>query len=1419
MEIAPSSIGQVGSVGAALLPEGAKGLVFDCDGTLLDSMQTHFEAWRHTCRHFGIKLSAQTMVALAGKPVNEILDLISGTNNVSIDRQAFFDMKSQYYLDHAKEVAVIESVVAIAREGAARGLPMAVASGGCREHVMEGLTSTGLLGLFAAVVCAEDVQRGKPAPDCFLLAASMIGVAPEVCVGYEDAVLGMESIVAAGFMAAIDVTKALPDYPHLVDDDEPSPVVVAVVEGPEGSSALLDTEADTEALLHALEAADSSAATARGSIFALEQALLEANRRLVEAGQQQVYSADFLRSHAGDSTTQSKRDGQQDQNSGRMQQGSVDHRAGPPPPETVDPTQEQAVTRSLGIATPAPSLDAVVLQYERELRAMDLIVRQHEASLAAQSQQVQSMQLEMQRSLRDHEHRITTAEAATLAAESTSAKARDDLGSCGAMVAGLQRLAADLMHDIRLAAELVMAAPPSDAIHAPASSASEKPGAAAVLQGAVRSARDLESQASYAAECMQERRDEGARRSSGGVSAAAAAGGGGAGGREAIEDGPPAAAAAAAALAGELGMQADARQCLVELGTQVHALQLEQGDVTARIMQSQQQLAAARALLHEATAGGAEATTQQHSLQQAHAAASRPTHTTTTIASLPRASMDMPAWLLPKSGSADSSQPNPHAQPQPPTGPLQLLSLISAAAALVACSSPPRQPDPAITRAPTVGRQVCQALQAADTALGKCASPAWPPLPDMMDRTPTCSKSALGNFSSPVWRPSSPALCAVLEGQVDSLLLQRDTDRHNLELAAASAKALSLALAQAEASVESTEEALVLVCAQLAQLQPKSPMRGGTAAAAAATVGLAAEAVTHPSSSVAAAENAARQLAIATATIAALEAQIGVLLMGLDRNMFSLGAAEVEAAVVAAQGPPLQQQQQQQQQLVEATNSAAAAALVEAALAEALAAAIAAEAAAAAAELAAEATATAAVAAAAKAESSLAAATAELHTLHAELMLLQHDATAHRVVLEENQDLRQMVESLLQPPLPQPTPPQPIRPRSRLEPISVQQLLQSLATKAPPASGLRNLDTGPKSQSDPQGLGYNLGPDVPNNLTDSAVAGSCREDEWSPGLPSPGTFTLVPVSAALACSGLNDSSVSQEVRAWLSSLPLQLDPHAGSRTESQAETITGPDPSLSAAAQLAGSQQGAEVDLPSTPVSVQHQSPTQLLHAGFPAAHDDTRLALSGPQSMFPPRTYQREPPQPQQRWQETDSPPATHPDQHATTHVTDLSADQLAHQLTPSDTIEASSPANTSISTAADTPPIDPDPAIAVQARQGGDTLPGFAASPCTEVVEIIWNAAKLEVHALRAALRASQERRDVAVLGQREQRAVLTTQLAVLEERAASASEPITARLNDTLAALAACQAELIASHDINIGAATNLRRLRSRAGLLSL
>lgn len=87
---------------------------------------------------------------------------------------------------------VIGSVVDIMRAGAARGLPMAVASGGTRKHVMEGLTSTGLVSYFRAIVCGEDVSCGKPAPDAFLLASQQLGVDPADCVGYEDAALGMQ---------------------------------------------------------------------------------------------------------------------------------------------------------------------------------------------------------------------------------------------------------------------------------------------------------------------------------------------------------------------------------------------------------------------------------------------------------------------------------------------------------------------------------------------------------------------------------------------------------------------------------------------------------------------------------------------------------------------------------------------------------------------------------------------------------------------------------------------------------------------------------------------------------------------------------------------------------------------------------------------------------------------------------------------------------------------------------------------------------------------------------------------------------------------------------------------------------------------------------------------------------------------------
>lgn len=95
---------------------------------------------------------------------------------------------------------------------AVAGLPCAIATGGSRDQVHHSLKVAGLWTAeddthFKAVVTADDVARGKPHPETYLKAAAALGVAPEDCVGYEDALLGMQSIRAAGFMKAVDVTR------------------------------------------------------------------------------------------------------------------------------------------------------------------------------------------------------------------------------------------------------------------------------------------------------------------------------------------------------------------------------------------------------------------------------------------------------------------------------------------------------------------------------------------------------------------------------------------------------------------------------------------------------------------------------------------------------------------------------------------------------------------------------------------------------------------------------------------------------------------------------------------------------------------------------------------------------------------------------------------------------------------------------------------------------------------------------------------------------------------------------------------------------------------------------------------------------------------------------------------------------------
>jgi len=183
-------------------------LIFDCDGTLVDTMPLHFRAWQSVAARHGLRFPENRFYALGGVPSRDIARILAAEQGVTLDPLAVAREKEAAYLACLDEVAPIPEIVAIAREHHGK-IPMAVATGGSHRVVEQVLARLGLRSLFAAVVTSEDVTRQKPAPDIFLEAARRLGVPPQRCRAYEDTDLGLQAIRAAG-MEAVDVRELLP---------------------------------------------------------------------------------------------------------------------------------------------------------------------------------------------------------------------------------------------------------------------------------------------------------------------------------------------------------------------------------------------------------------------------------------------------------------------------------------------------------------------------------------------------------------------------------------------------------------------------------------------------------------------------------------------------------------------------------------------------------------------------------------------------------------------------------------------------------------------------------------------------------------------------------------------------------------------------------------------------------------------------------------------------------------------------------------------------------------------------------------------------------------------------------------------------------------------------------------------------------
>ena len=175
------------------------GYIFDCDGTLVESMPLHFRAWRHALRSQGasFEFSWQLFVSRAGMPLEETVLALNAQFGTALEPALVVAAQLGLYRSLLPTVTAIVPVVEFARQVAARA-PAAVASGGHRAEVEASLRHIGLDGLFRCIVTGTDVRRGKPDPEILLRCADGLGLRPSECLVVEDAELGIEAARRAG---------------------------------------------------------------------------------------------------------------------------------------------------------------------------------------------------------------------------------------------------------------------------------------------------------------------------------------------------------------------------------------------------------------------------------------------------------------------------------------------------------------------------------------------------------------------------------------------------------------------------------------------------------------------------------------------------------------------------------------------------------------------------------------------------------------------------------------------------------------------------------------------------------------------------------------------------------------------------------------------------------------------------------------------------------------------------------------------------------------------------------------------------------------------------------------------------------------------------------------------------------------------
>ena len=180
-----------------------RALIFDIDGTLVDTLATHYRASQIVCNANGFDFPIDFFYQYAGVPTVLVFKTLVAELGLNLDGETLAKEKEEKYLELIDEVQPLRPIYEIAVKYKYR-MPIALGTGGTREIAMRTLEAAGIANEFPVIITSDDVKNGKPAPDTFLLCAERMGVAPQYCQVFEDGEAGIAAAHAAG-MSVIDI--------------------------------------------------------------------------------------------------------------------------------------------------------------------------------------------------------------------------------------------------------------------------------------------------------------------------------------------------------------------------------------------------------------------------------------------------------------------------------------------------------------------------------------------------------------------------------------------------------------------------------------------------------------------------------------------------------------------------------------------------------------------------------------------------------------------------------------------------------------------------------------------------------------------------------------------------------------------------------------------------------------------------------------------------------------------------------------------------------------------------------------------------------------------------------------------------------------------------------------------------------------